>query len=396
MKRTLVWTGAAAAIVALIVWVSANTHWVDTEVPTPLKGEALSNPFYAVQRFADSLGARTAWHRDLVLPPPDAVVVLSSWNWGISAGRRRAIEQWVESGGRLVVDSSLIGGEEDFERWSGIASDFIGREQMKAQMRQMESGDFEECRRFEEFAGAANERKATSKRPVLCNTGYYVRLKASRPTTWELRDPNGAQALRVAIGRGSVTSINATPFGHRGVLDGDHGLVFVNATQVARGDQVFFLTEDVHASLVTLIWRHGAPVVLLLLVAIASMLWRGTVRFGPLAAAPAAARRSLAEQIRGTGEFLVRNGGADSLHAAAVRALDEAAVKRVSAYARGTAQERSVILARLTGFDAGALTDAVYHPRMRRPSELRRTIALLEAARRLILTERRRTSNGRQ
>ena len=62
-------------------------------------------------------------------------------------------------------------------------------------------------------------------------------------------------------------------------------------------------------------------------------------------------------------------------------------------YARETAQERAATLARLTGFDAGALTDAVYHPRMRRPYELRRTIALLEAARRLILTERRRSSN---
>ncbi len=73
-----------------------------------------------------------------------------------------------------------------------------------------------------------------------------------------------------------------------------------------------------------------------------------------------------------------------------------AAGRRVPAYARETAQERSAILARLTGFDAGALTDAVYHPRMRRPYELRRTIALLEAARRLILTERRRSSHGRQ
>ena len=393
MKRTLIWTGVAAAIVALIVWVSANTHWVDTEVPTPLKGEALSNPFYAVQKFADKLGARTAWHHNLVLPPTDSIVLLASWNWGISAGRRQAIERWVEAGGRLVVDSSLIGGEDDFERWTGIVLEYRSPEFVKEHMK---SGADDSCRRFEVFTLGSPARQPASRRPLLCDTGYFSFLKTTRPIAWELRDQTGAQAMRVAIGSGSVTVINASPFHYRSVFDGDHGMIFVDAAQLARGDRVFFLSEDSHASLVTLIWRHGAPVVLLLLAAIALMLWRGGLRFGPLAAAPAAARRSLAEQIRGTGEFLVRNGGADSLHAAAVRALDEAATKRVPAYARETAQERSAILARLTGFDAGALTDAVYHPRMRRPYELRRTIALLEAARRLILTERRRTSHVRQ
>ena len=389
MKRTLIWTAGAAAIVAVIVWVSANTHWVDTEVPTPLKGEALSNPFYAVQRFADTLGARTAWHRSLVLPPPDAIVLLSSWNWGISAGRRQAIERWVESGGRLVVDSSLIGGEDEFEAWTGIVLEY--RDAALVQEHRT-SSNFDSCRRFDQFVAGSR----VSTRPVLCNAGYLSFLKTTRPIAWELRDQIGAQAMRVAIGNGSVTAINTSPFQYRGLFDGDHAAIFVDAARFESGDQVFFLSEDEHASLVTLIWRHGAPVVLLALAAIALMLWRGAIRFGPLAAAPAAARRSLAEQIRGTGEFLVRNGGADSLHAAAVRALDEAAGRRVPAYARETAQERSAILARLTGFDAGALTDAVYHPRMRRPYELRRTIALLEAARRLILTERRRSSHGRQ
>jgi hypothetical protein len=389
VKRTLIWTGVAAAIVAFVVWVSANTHWVDTEVPAPLKGEAVSNPFYAVQRFAENLGARTAWHRSLVLPPPDAIVLLSSWNWGISAGRRNAIERWVESGGRLVVDSSLIGGEDEFEAWTGIVLEY--REPALVQ-EQLKLGNYDSCHKFDQFIAGS----PVSRRPALCNTGYFSFLKTTRPIAWELRDSSGTQAMRIAIGNGSVTAINASPFHYRSLFDGDHGAIFVDAAQFTPGDQVFFLTENDHASLVTLIWRHGAPVVLLVLGAIALMLWRGAIRFGPLAAAPAAARRSLAEQIRGTGEFLVRNGGADSLHAAAVRALDEAAGRRVPAYARETAQERSAILARLTGFDAGALTDAVYHPRMRRPYELRRTIALLEAARRLILTERRQRSHGRQ
>ena len=44
-------------------------------------------------------------------PPADSVIVLSAWHWNLSAGRREALERWVESGGRLVVDRTLVGGE---------------------------------------------------------------------------------------------------------------------------------------------------------------------------------------------------------------------------------------------------------------------------------------------
>jgi hypothetical protein len=391
MRRTLVWTAGIAAMIALTLWVANNTEWVDRSVPMPLKGEALSNPFYGVQRFANQLGATTAWHRSLTLPSTDAVVVLSAWNWGIVASRRQSMERWVESGGRLVVDSTLIGGEQEFEKWSGIVLEFKDEDDDKLQT-STAPAPFNPCRRFEEVHGPPPAAPAP-RRYWLCDANTYSYLRTERPIDWALRDESGMQALRVGVGRGSVTVFNATPFQYRDLFDGDHGTLFVVASQFRKGDVIHFLSEEEHPSLLALIWRHGAPVVVLALAAIALMLWRGMVRFGPMAAAPQTARRSLAEQIRGTGEFLARRGGAESLHRAVVRALDEATVKRVKGYAREGAQERASIVARLTGFDAGALTDAIYHPRTRRPQDVRRTIALLEAARRLIFAERRASSH---
>jgi hypothetical protein len=385
VKRTLIWTGVCATVTGLVLWVASNSHWVDVPVVSPLKGEAQTNPFYAVQRLADGLGARTAWHRRWTEPEPDAVVVLSGWNWAISATRRQAIERWVESGGRLVVDSTLIGGEDEFEGWSGVAVEWRGIDEDK---QPPEAEDH--CRRFEEAGGGDPPARYS-----ICGVTTLTHLTTERPVRWALRDATGMQAVRVEVGRGSVTVVNAAPFSYRNLFDADHARVFVNASQLARENQFYFLSEEAHASLVTLIWRHGAPVVILMLAAVGLLLWRGGVRLGPLAAPPPPARRSLAEQIRGTGRFLVRHGGGESLHAAAVRALDEAAEARVRGYLRGTPQERAETLARLTGYDAGALSEAIYHPRMRRPHELRRTIALLEAARRLTLTERRRSSHVR-
>jgi hypothetical protein len=134
--------------------------------------------------------------------------------------------------------------------------------------------------------------------------------------------------------------------------------------------------------------------VALALTLVALALWRGAVRFGPLAAPQHGARRSLAEQIRGTGQFALRHGSGQSLHAACVRALDEAAQRRVKSYAGLPADERVAALAQLTGFDREALAAAIHHPGLRNAHELRRTIALLEAARRQTVIEHRRSSHG--
>ena len=125
MKRAIVtWLFVGAALMALVAWVASNTYWVDIKVPTPPKGEARTNPFYAVQRFAEALGARTAWDRVLTIPPADSVIVLSSWHWSLSAGRRQSLERWVESGGRLVVDETLLGDPEAFADWSSIVTSY--------------------------------------------------------------------------------------------------------------------------------------------------------------------------------------------------------------------------------------------------------------------------------
>ena len=45
---------------------------------------------------------------------------VSAWHWSLTERRRYSLERWVESGGRLVVAGRLAGGEDEFERWSGI------------------------------------------------------------------------------------------------------------------------------------------------------------------------------------------------------------------------------------------------------------------------------------
>lgn len=390
-------------IVALIAWIARNTYWDDVTVQTPWKNEAARNPFYPAQRFVEHLGATSTWDRFQTQVPADGIIVVSSWHWDLAEGRRSRMEQWVENGGRLVLDRTLVGGQEAFEKWSGIKRIAPKSEDEEAEDEDDTAGAEtgarpsrtpRECRVVREAMRSEGSRAGAPVEYMLCGDEDFSHLATERTVDWSLQDDTGNQVLRVRVGKGSVTVINAVPFRSRMFLRGDHPALLAGAAQLRRGDEVHFLSEDEHASLLTLMWIFGWPAVVLALALIVLALWRNSVRFGPLTAEPDRARRSLAEQIRGTGQFAQRFGSGKSLHAATVRALNEAAQRRISAYVRLSTAERVDAVARLSGIDAAVLGPAIYHSSPRRSHELRQAIALIETARRRILIDKKRSSHG--
>lgn len=367
----------ALAVVALVAYIASNTYWEDIPIPTPPKGEALTNPFYTAQRFTEALGARARRERALVLPSTQSVIVMSAWHWDLSAQRQTAIQQWVESGGRLVVDGALTGNRTPFEEWSGVEIEF-NEAAFDAHEELDDHPEHEQCTPVQETL------PGPGRTYIMCDLDFTY-LKAARPAEWAVQDDTGDQALRVAVGRGRVTVINAVPFTRHALLESDHAPLFVAATQLRRGDEVLFLSEDDHPSLLVLLWRFAAPAVGLSLAVVAMFVWRGAVRFGPPAAWPEPRRRSMAEQIRGSGRFVLQHGDGAPLHAASVRALSEVARRRIPAYARLSRPQRAAALGRATGMDGEAILAAMEGLSKRRVTELPNTLALLETARRQLL-----------
>jgi hypothetical protein len=424
---------AILAVVGFVVWFGSHLRFTETKVPLPLQGEAISNPFYAAIKLSEQLQARAAWERVFTVPATDSVVLLSNWNWSLSRARRERIESWVAAGGRLVVDNSLVGGAEEFEKWTGVShvdhdedtdADEVPNdaEPADAESTDTETPDVEPVDESADGdpaggeSGEPNENKrrrklsrternlveqfiqqdcssltedGTNRNLRVCGLDFSSSLSSSRKLSWALRNGRRIEALRVPVGRGSVTVLNASPFRYRDFVAGDHPTLFVTATQLHHGDDVFFFTEEDHASLLTLTWRYGAPVMLLLAALIVLALWRNVSRFGPLAAVPDKARRSLAEQIRGTGQFTLRFGGGRALHAAVVRALREAAIKRLPMYDRMSTEDRVAAIAKLTGVLASELGPALNYSGSRSPHELRNVIAVLETARRRLSTKKK-------
>lgn len=390
MKRRLYWGLGLAALAAFVVWLSANTEWTDATMPMPPRGEAATNPLYAVERLVSRLGARPVRAAGFPELPPDAVVVLSSWYWNLSPRRAEAVKRWVERGGRLVVDDDLYGAYPDFANWAGVTYKELEDEDDEDPGDDDEDGDGGDAPAKEpDRCGPVVEMRngrATGTAPHRICDVWVEPFQTARPPVWSLGNDAGLQVVRMAIGRGSVTAINARPFTWRSLFDGDHGWLFVHATQLTRGDAVYFLSEDTYPSLLTLAWRTGAPIVVLGLAGIAAALWRRSDRHGPPEPAEAAPRRSLAEQIRGTGRFLARRD-AGALHEAAVRALDEIAGRRIAGYAALSRRARVAAVARAVDLPEEALAHALSPPALGRPRGLPSSLATLEDARRRLAAQ---------
>jgi hypothetical protein len=397
------WILLAAVIVCLVLlgwWIAGKTYWGDMMVPTALRGEAAKNPFYAAQRFVEALNASAEWRQSLGTPrAEDSVIVLSNWHWSLIEHRRKQLEAWVQAGGRLVLDRSLIGGEIEFKEWSGLkvidrVDDTTKKKKPAKETNEPEPQYYGAGLCDTLFASYSPKSSDLRDSYAVCQLAPASRIYSWRPVFWALHDKDAMQATRVEIGKGSVTLLNATPFGNRDLTQVDHGSLFVAITQLKRGDHVVFLSEEEHPGLLTLIWINGKPVVLLAGLLILISLWRNAVRFGPLIAPTATARRSLAEQIRGTGSFILRFGGNRTLHAAMLRAIDEAARRRIVNYSNLTSGERVAALARIAALEVEKLSSAMQHRSERRAHELQHDIALLETTRRALLQNNSKTRHS--
>ena len=108
------------------------------------------------------------------------------------------------------------------------------------------------------------------------------------------------------------------------------------------------------------------------------------VRFGPREATPGQARRSMGEQVRGTGQFIA-NHDPQALHAATRHALDEAARTRIEGYAGLDDLQRVGALARIAAIDKAALLTALRPGADAPTARWLAAIATMEHARRALL-----------
>jgi hypothetical protein len=374
---------AAVLVVGFVIWVAENTYWAEVTVSGPLEGEAAQNPYYSIQRFASAVGIGNRLIASINSPPPrNGVLLINGIQDDLLHSRVESLTPWVESGGRLILTDDVIWANSAIQKWSGIApGSHLTEEQTKSsRMRGRLEKDADCDPMTVKIGGAPSGEKLT-----LCAPASGFEFVSKRVPAWSLSSAYGMQILRVNMGRGSMTVIpGAALIGNRSLLRHDHAQIFVTASQLVPGDELYILNIARAERLAAMLWRLISPAIIFFAVAILCMIGRHLPRFGPLAPLPAAVRRSLAEQIRANAAFAWRTRKLNSLRTAVGRALDEMARKRIASYGALGVRARVAALCALTGVDSRSLNAAMTEDAVAGAHVQRTAIALLEHTRRTL------------
>ncbi|MFL6698585.1 MAG: DUF4350 domain-containing protein [Vitreoscilla sp.] len=420
-SAALVRTLVGVLVLALSGWVIHHTRWEEVEVDDAARGAAASDDDYALRKILSSVGATLEVRTSLEpMPPPGATLVLESEFWNIFPERDARLRGWVENGGQLVLGKgvNLLHGGHDLA-WVPMSTAATHRSAAGAPPPE----DQASSERAEEGRDAGRrlpgpfgsnpppstcwnyaEPEATTT-PAFergrifrgCAGPYVVHALRHVSPTWTLsmrsRGPftpdSRMLAMRVPVGRGSVTTM--TPFiasYNRGLLEGDNALIVAAVLQARSGQAIWIVRDEAREPLLAWLWHEARTPSLLTLAAIALALWRLMMRFGPREAVPPQARRSMGEQVRGTGHFIA---GSDprALHAATRQAFEAVARRRIERWAELDDADRIAELGPLLqpphAPDRATLQASMNIGAGATPPQILAAIAVLEQARRALL-----------
>ncbi len=393
---------AAVLLAAGLYALAGRTEWVDQEVNLPLRGEAATDDWYTAQALLRGLGVQVVRQSHLDnLPPPPATLWLESTTWDLFPERSERLRQWVQQGGHLVVRSHQLVPDTLLAQWAPItvrnppapAPGPQPATPASAPSRRTPAAPIDPCQDLHEEPAGAGFYADVQPLRVCSFFGGRQRLDSKTPPDWSLQTRHGATYfMRVALGAGHLTAMGPLPVRNRDLLNHDHAPALLAALALRPGQTLWLVTDETRPPLLATLWQRGAPALLLGALALALALWRAGTRFGPPAAVPPAARRSVAEQVRGTARFIWQHDPA-ALLAAQRRATEAAAQARIPRYLLLRTQQRAAALARLTGLAPEALGQALAPaqvPGQAAPGQAPRqthahALALLESARRRLL-----------
>lgn len=415
-------------------WCYENFTIEEVRFPASLKGEALSNDLFAAVKFVAAMGAEAkssfGYRQPPAGTPASSVLVLPTMRRTLVERQRNELLRWVESGGHLVVVTytledeskkkdpllSLLGvrqyrteegkrtmpsnpdgdeedGDEDDDVKKAKRDEEQSRRRLREAQQRLQKGMPQMPLVYPERSDCPSQVESGSLSPrfPVAHPSLRVcfdprfRLEADGEKLWAVQSKHGVHALTVARGAGKVTILTDYAFmynnriGHADHADFVAALVGLNDAAPAR--QVLLIPREDVPGVLTLMWKYLWPVVLMLAGWLVLAVWRAATRVGPSLPAPQLARRSLAEHVRASGEFLWRHGQRGELWRA-TRALTERHIERsLPAASFRNKEEHMQALAKRSGIAPTALSQLLESKYAPPAEQFATTIATLDKLR---------------
>jgi len=311
--------------------------------PTPPRGAALTNPFFALEQVLRDVGEPAASLTTLdqgqvPLRPGDTLLV------GADAGRidtetAARLLAWVRQGGHLL-----------------LAPDAGARAPVFAALGLLDPRpDTFACSRLGAGKTAAS----------LCGLRFRLKPAAVHAVDAAIGDAGeGYLFARTAVGRGHVSLLASfAPLERLQLRQVEAQRFAWRLLAPNRGQGQIYLIHALDGQpFLQLLATRGWPVLLALAVLLASWMAMRSARFGPLLPAPAPHRRALLEHVQAAGEFLYRRDGGRSLHQLACQAVLTRLRRRDPAAVRLQGDALYRRLAERGGLDAAQVSQAFQSP----------------------------------
>ena len=307
--RSGVWllTGLGAILItAGLAWFLQNFERRSQEIDTGYSAAARRNPFLAAERILARLDVpvESVSGRDLLrdLPPADDTLVVNGLG-ALNLERRGALHEWIEHGGRLIVEAMTLWDET--EPAGGRGDAFLDRYGVRLrQIADMQNGAIPD-----------DEVVAT-----IDMDGYPHPVTVGFAARYYLEDTSGeatggivtGEYLRLAqyqIGEGVLTVSSDNRFlTNPHIGDHDNALFLSLLALPPDEGKVWLLYDSGMPWIGALLWRHAPFAVISFLCLTGLFLWHQGGRLGPLLPSPAGDRRDLLAHLQASADFLWRHG----------------------------------------------------------------------------------------
>lgn len=343
MRRTVVFSLIALAVVIVCAVLVYNARWIEQERRIPPGADAQRNQYLAAERFLAELGipAESLDGYGLLeaLPDPGNAIVLGGSRLGLSERRVDALTDWVDRGGLLILQAN-----EEIDSETGLSGDLLLDRLGIALHRPLDDA-VEDIVPDAVADLIANRLESDSDD---CDAGLgmtevsldgdpdpaFVNFPAWRSIDYYGDDPArsagnemGTQLLYLPQGDGAVvamTDLSIWRNQHIGCFDHAHVLRHLSDGRA----KVSWLYNVNMPPLPLLILQTAPWTVALLSVALLIWLWRGFVRTRRPRLSADSARREVMEHVDARARFAWQHGRRDGL-LAALRA--EVAGSRINA-----------------------------------------------------------------
>ena len=259
--------GVLVLLAALAAWIAFHLHWETITVPTPPKGEALRNPYYALEHFAADMGIHTREIATVRGLAPEAVLVFEEPGDKLTRPPVEALENWVESGGRLVISPVLLDSYPALKAWSGI-------KRARAAPKPPPPPPAAPAAAAPAAAAPApvhSTAQSGSDCPLMtvradgtptgqsfrvCNAGPTLGFDGDRAPAWSLSDDRGMHVIRAGVGFGEITVLEpADVLSNTMLKRADHAEMFAAAAGLRHADTLLVFHPATAVPLPVLLWR---------------------------------------------------------------------------------------------------------------------------------------------